>query len=184
RRSTAVIAAQAQRLSTMINSLLDIARLEQGGLQLDVAPLDLSDLARRVVEEIQPTAERHTLLFETRAAPLMIVGDALRLEQVLQNLVINALKYSPAGGAVRVTVEQRDGLARVSVADEGIGIPADALPNLFQRFFRAGNAESQTIGGMGLGLYVVKEIVSLHGGTVAVESSEGRGSTFSICLPL
>lgn len=184
RRSTAVIAAQAQRLSTMINSLLDIARLEQGGLQLDVAPLDLSDLARRVVEEIQPTAERHTLLFETRAAPLMIVGDALRLEQVLQNLVSNALKYSPAGGAVRVTVEQRDGLARVSVADEGIGIPADALPNLFQRFFRAGNAESQTIGGMGLGLYVVKEIVSLHGGTVAVESSEGRGSTFSICLPL
>ena len=114
----------------------------------------------------------------------MVVGDELRLEQVLQNLIQNALKYSPDGEPVAVRVERRLGQAAVAVTDRGIGIPAAALPRLFARFYRAPNAEAQQIGGMGVGLYVVKEIITLHGGDVMVESVEGQGSTFTILLPL
>jgi PAS domain S-box-containing protein len=183
RRSASVIVAQAQRLSQMVNALLDIARLEQGRLDIERAPVDLGDLTRRVIEEAQPTLDRHSLVYQRGQMPLVVLGDALRLEQVLQNLLSNAVKYSPAGGTIRVSAELREDGACISITDEGIGIPAASLPHLFQRFYRAGNAEIHTIGGMGIGLYVVKEIVTLHGGTVEVSSVEGRGSTFSICLP-
>jgi signal transduction histidine kinase len=106
------------------------------------------------------------------------------LEQVIQNLVQNAIKYSPTGGSVRVQLEQRGTLACMAVHDQGIGIPSAALPQLFQRFYRAKNADDQHISGMGIGLSIVEEIVSLHGGTVEVQSTEGQGSTFTICLPL
>jgi signal transduction histidine kinase len=113
-----------------------------------------------------------------------VAADELRLEQVLQNLLQNALKYSPESQPIAVRVERRSESAVVAVTDRGIGIPAAALPRLFGRFYRAPNAEAQQIGGMGVGLYVVKEIVTLHGGEVAVESAEGQGSTFTISLPL
>jgi signal transduction histidine kinase len=133
---------------------------------------------------VQPTLTQHTLTCSDPGVGLIINGDALRLEQVLQNLVQNAIKYSPAGGAVAVQVEQRGQMVCVAVADQGIGIPQDALPNLFRRFYRAKNVEEQHIDGMGIGLHVVKEIVTLHGGEVTVASSEGQGSTFTVCLPL
>lgn len=113
----------------------------------------------------------------------MISGDELRLEQVLQNLIGNAAKYSPEGTPIRVQVEQQESGVSVAVTGRGIGIPQAALPRLFQRFYRAPNVEER-ISGMGVGLYVVKQIVSLHGGEVKVESVEGQGSTFTVCLPL
>ncbi|MEN9936490.1 MAG: hypothetical protein RLZZ387_3069 [Chloroflexota bacterium] len=184
RRTVEVVVAQAQRMSAMVSGLLDIARLEQGQLSLERAPLDLRALVRRVVEEIQPTLDRHTLLLTLAPEPLVVDGDALRLEQVVHNLLSNAAKYSPMGGAVNVRVDRIGGRACVTVRDEGIGIPQAALPHLFQRFYRATNVSEQVFGGMGVGLYVVHEIVTLHGGSVTVESVEGRGSTFTICLPL
>ena len=183
RRAVQVIVEQAMRLNRMVASLLDLSRIETGQLSIERAPVDLRGLARRVVEEMQLTLDRHTIAISTPDEPVLIMGDELRLEQVLQNLISNAIKYSPEGGPISVQVEQYAARASVAVTDRGIGIPADALPRLFQRFYRANNVDPQS-SGMGLGLYVVKEIVALHGGEVHVTSREGEGSTFTVCLPL
>jgi signal transduction histidine kinase len=183
-RAAGVVVEQAARLNRMVTALLDISRIEQGKLSIDRAPVDVAALARQVVEEIQQMLTQHTIDYRAPADPLLVSGDALRLEQVLQNLVGNAVKYSPEGGTVAVRVARHGSSACVSVADQGIGIPPAAIPQLFQRFYRASNVDDRKISGMGIGLYVVKEIVELHGGTVAVESEEGRGSTFTVCLPL
>ena len=183
-RALRLVADQAERLNRMIASLLDLSRLETGQLSIERTPVDLRALAQRLVEEVQPTLDHHQLVFQAAPTPLLIEGDALRLEQVLQNLLQNAVKYAPEGGHITVAVEQRDTLACVAVTDQGIGIPEPAQAQLFSRFYRAPNVDPQQISGMGLGLYVVKEIVALHGGTVDVTSAEGQGSTFTICLPL
>jgi signal transduction histidine kinase len=113
-----------------------------------------------------------------------IEGDDLRLEQVIQNLLQNAVKYSPEGGPIEVKVAREGEYAVIAVTDHGIGIPAASQPQLFQRFFRAGNVDASNISGMGIGLYVVKEIVSRHGGDVRVSSVEHQGTTFTVRLPL
>ncbi|NTU84073.1 MAG: ATP-binding protein [Chloroflexales bacterium] len=115
-------------------------------------------------------------------APVTVEGDALRLEQVLLNLLQNAVKYSPAGGQVRLRVALERDQAVLAVQDGGIGIPAEALPRLFEPFFRAVNAEQHVLPGLGVGLAVVKEVVTLHGGTVTATSDEGQGSTFTVTL--
>jgi PAS domain S-box-containing protein len=182
-RTIRVVADQAQRLDRLIAALLDISRLELGQLSLSVAPVDLCALARRVVTEIQPTSDAHPITCAIAESPLLVAGDELRLEQVLQNLVQNAVKYSPAGGPVEVEVAARDGRVCLAVADRGIGLPEDALPRLFERFYRAPNADPRQISGMGIGLYVVREIVRLHGGQVQAARREGAGSRFTVCLP-
>jgi signal transduction histidine kinase len=179
-----LIVAQAKRLNKMILSLLDVSRIDTGRLTIERTPMDLSVLVRRVVEELQPTLDKHTVECQLPSAPLLIEGDDVRLEQVVQNLLSNAIKYSPNGGPITVQVEHQGNQARLLVIDCGMGIPKNDQPHLFQRFYRATNADTQYISGMGIGLYVVKEIVTLHGGTVAVESREGAGSTFTIILPL
>jgi PAS domain S-box-containing protein len=179
-----VIVEQAQRLNKMILGLLDVSRIETGRLSIERAPVDLCALVGRVVDEVQPTLVDHTLDCQIPSGTLIIDGDEVRLEQVIQNLLLNAVKYSPRGGPIVVWVEQHDHQARLLVMDVGIGIPIHEQPHLFQRFYRASNAATQYISGMGIGLSVVKEIVTLHGGTVAVDSSEGQGSTFAVCLPL
>jgi len=179
-----LIIEQAQRLNKMILGLLDVSRIETGRLSIEQAPVDLCALVRRVVDEIQPTLVNHTLDCKLPSGTLVIDGDEVRLEQVLQNLVTNAVKYSPHGGPIVIQAEQHDQQAHLLVTDVGIGIPLKDQPHLFQRFYRASNAETQFISGMGIGLSVVKEIVTLHGGTIAVDSGEGQGSTFVVCLPL
>jgi PAS domain S-box-containing protein len=183
-RSLRVANDQAARLNRMVLALLDVSRIEQGQLSIERAPLDLCDLVRRVVDECRLAAEGRSIELICPTGPLMVAGDALRLEQVLQNLIQNAVKYSPAEKPIVVEVELRGARACIAVRDQGMGIPREAVPRLFQRFYRASNAEEQYISGLGIGLYVVKEIVSLHGGEVSVESAEGAGSTFTVCLPL
>ncbi len=183
-RTLRAVVEQTDRLRRLVDALLDISRLQAGQLSVARDLVDLGVLVRQVVAEYQPTLEQHTLTCQTPASSLLVRGDALRLEQVLHNLLQNAVKYSPQGGPVHVRAEMHDGHARVYVSDEGIGIPTAALPRIFQRFFRAANADTRHISGMGVGLYVVSEIVALHGGEVSVESTEGRGSTFAISLPL
>ena len=182
-RALGVIAKQARRLTQMIDDLLDVSRLESGQLTIVREPLDLCTVARRVVEQLQPTLAQHTITLHTTEATALVAGDVARLEQVLQNLLGNALKYSPQGGPIIVQVEQGDTDVQLTVIDRGIGIPAEALPNLFHRFYRAGNVHAQHIRGSGIGLYVVNEIVKLHGGRVEAQSAEGQGSTFTISLP-
>jgi signal transduction histidine kinase len=194
-RAIGVIVEQSGRLNKMIAALLDISRIEHGRLSIEHNPVDVDALVRRVVDEIQPTLDRHTVICELSCESLIVSGDELRLEQVLQNLIGNAIKYSPNGGPVVVRVARRSAVASpqpeqlaeqvcISVSDQGIGIPAEALPRLFGRFYRAPNADTDHISGMGIGLYVVNEIVALHGGGVEVESNIGVGSTFTVCLPL
>jgi signal transduction histidine kinase len=184
RANVEVIVEQARRLSRLIDDLLDHSRLQEGRIELHLEPIDLRDLVRRVAADIRPTLTRHTLNVKLPAAPLAVLGDVTRLEQVLFNLITNAVKYSPAGGAVEVVAARADGFATVTVLDRGIGIPADAFPQLFSPFYRAPNAVSKQIGGMGIGLYVVKELVERHGGALAFESEEGVGSSFTFSLPL
>ncbi|GAC1640413.1 MAG: hypothetical protein NVS4B8_07930 [Herpetosiphon sp.] len=182
-RALRTINDQAARLTRLIHAVLDISRLQVGQLSIERMPLDLNSLARRVVDETAQTLERHTIVLPELSSPLMVEGDELRLEQVLQNLLQNAVKYSPAGGTIHVDMSEDGDTVSISVSDQGIGIPAAALDRLYTRFYRADNVDGTHIGGMGVGLYVVKEIVSLHGGAIEVQSTEGQGSTFTVRLP-
>jgi signal transduction histidine kinase len=183
-RALEIVAEQARRLNKMIESLLDISRLEEGQLNIDRAPFDLGALVRRLVDELRPTLTLHRPVLDAPEESLLIEGDALRLEQVLHNLIHNAVKYSPEGGTITVRLAKQGPWARISVTDQGIGIADSAIPHLFDRFYRAESVESRRIGGVGLGLFVVREIVLLHGGHVEVTSREGSGSTFTVLLPL
>jgi PAS domain S-box-containing protein len=183
-RSVNVIASQAVRLDQMIKALLDVSQMGAGQLAISPTMLDLAALIRRIVTEVQPALAQHTLIFEDPGTSLMIHGDGLRLDQVVQNLLQNAVKYSPAGGLIVIRAEQQRHVACVTVTDQGIGIPMEAQSRLFQRFYRAARSQTSGISGMGIGLYMVREIISLHNGSVAVESQEGIGSTFTVTLPL
>ncbi len=183
-RSLDTITRQAIRLSHMMTALLDLSRIQSGLLSIQRAPLDLGALLQRVVEEMALLIDEHEILVSIPDEPLLVDGDELRLEQVLQNLLQNAVKYSGTSRVVRAEVLQCDTKACVRVIDEGVGIPRHELPRLFDRFYRAENAQAQHISGFGVGLYIVREIVNLHNGTITVESEEGQGSTFMVCLPL
>ena len=183
-RSLHTITSQVGRLNRMIATLLDVSRIETGNLTIERAPLDLGELAQRVIRELQPSLDRHTVEYTVDAGELIVEGDEMRLEQVLHNLIGNAAKYSPNGGRIIVRGTRSNGMATISVSDEGIGIPSEALPHLFQRFYRGTNVKQEGIAGMGIGLYVVNEIVRLHDGSISVESTLGQGTTFTVQLPL
>ena len=187
RKLVETIARQATRLNTLIGSLLDVSRLQRGQFALERRPLDLAALTTQVVDDsrltLPPSGARHILTVEASDALVPVLADAERLEEVLHNLLGNAVKYSPQGGTVRVRVARQDGEALLEVADEGIGIPTAAQARLFEAFYRAGNI-GPTTSGFGLGLYIVQEIVQRHGGRVEVDSSEGHGTTVRVVLPL
>ncbi|MFO7169263.1 MAG: ATP-binding protein [Chloroflexota bacterium] len=183
-RALAVIVEQSARLDRMISMLLDISRLQTGRLTIQRETVDVAALIRALVDEVRPTLDEHTIELVGADERIEITGDELRLHQVMMNLLQNAVKYSPPGTMVTVRVEQRRDSVCISVIDRGIGVPEQDLPHLFSQFFRATNAQERNIGGIGLGLYVVHQIVTLHGGTVEVQSVEGQGSTFTVVLPL
>ena len=176
--------AGAGRLRQLVDQIFDVTRLGQEQLAIAPVPMDLAPLIERVVHDMQATTNRHTIALHGVGTPLPIQGDALRLEQALQNLLANAIKYSPNGGPIEVAAGQEAGRVRLSVQDRGIGIPAGAMTQIFDRFYRAPNADPGAMSGLGVGLHVVREIVERHGGTIAVESTEGQGTCFVIELPL
>jgi signal transduction histidine kinase len=183
-RAVHLIHEQARRLSRMIAALLDISRLEQGKLSIERARFDLQALVERVVDEVQSGLTVHMVEHLAADEPVIVEGDELRLEQVLQNLIGNAVKYSLQGGVVQVQVARQADRACIRVTDHGMGIPAEDIPHLFERYYRASNIDGERITGMGIGLYIVKEIVTLHGGTVEIQSELGTGSTFTVSLPI
>ncbi len=185
-KMTEVITRQAQRLNALLEQLLDVTRLQQGQFAIKRQPLDVAAMTAQVVDEFSialPANTKHPITLSRPDEPVIVVGDVLRLEQVVQNLLNNAVKYSPAGGSVRVRVKCTAGDAIVEVEDQGIGIPGGAQGHLFEPFYRAPNVEAQA-SGFGLGLHIVGEIVQRHGGRVEVRSTEGVGSTFRVVLPL
>ena len=183
----AAIQRQLTRLQALIATMLDVSRIERGQLTIAHDPLDLVALVRAVVDEVRPTAPAHPIELTVSSDPplaIFICGDALRLEQVVLNLLQNAIKYSPDSSAIHVEVTRTTDRTSVSVTDHGLGIAEDALPHLFERFYRAPAVRSEHISGMGIGLYIVHEIVALHGGEVTVASEYGAGTTVTVRLPL
>jgi signal transduction histidine kinase len=175
------IVREAQRLSALVTDLLDAARMEQGRLISDREPVDLGALVSVV------TARRHSATHATEVDVRgAVVGnyDSRRIEQLMENLIENARKYSPEATPVNVSVWQEDGEARITVQDRGIGIPAADLPRIFERFARASNVDDRKFHGMGLGLYICRGIVEEHGGRIWADSEVGKGSTFHVALPL
>jgi PAS domain S-box-containing protein len=176
----------ANRLSSLASDLMDVTHLQSGRISLEFATHDLGALARKVAASSQAATTRHTIHVEPTAEPIVARIDARRIEQVLTNLVDNAIKYSPDGGEIVLTVRASStgDMAEVSVSDYGIGIPFTEQEFIFSRFSRATNARKQEIEGTGLGLYLCQQLVARHGGSIWFESEEGTGSTFTFAVPL
>lgn len=182
-RFAQTIVTQAERLNTLITLLLDVSRIDNGSLTISLEAVDTGALVAQTIAEIQPTLVSHTLQYRPPARPLWVKGDSLRLQQVIHNVLGNAVKYSPEGGRIEVSVCATRASVAIAISDPGIGIPEAAQLRIFEQFYRAANAEAAHIQGMGIGLFVVQQIISLHGGTLHVRSQLGMGSTFTILLP-
>lgn len=180
-----VIESQCRRMKRLVEDLLDVSRIERGTLQTSQAKLELQPLVAAVVNKFKNTSPQHEFLMFMPEAPLTVWGDEDRLDQVLTNLVSNAVKYSPDGGNVEVRVQRTGDSAEVRVRDPGIGIPEDQQARIFSRFYQAESVvRSRRFGGMGLGLFISKAIIDEMGGTISVDSAVGKGSTFRFTLPL
>jgi two-component system phosphate regulon sensor histidine kinase PhoR len=179
-----VIHRHAQRLSSLVEDLLELSTIESRTLRLEIAPVDVASTAENLITDSRLRIDERQITASLRSAgrPLAL-ADVRALDQVLGNLLDNALKYTEPGGTIEVAVEERLGRVRVSVADSGIGIPAEDTARIFERFYRVDRARSRALGGTGLGLSIVKHLVQAMGGEISVKSALGKGSTFSFTLP-
>lgn len=176
---------QVDRLTMLVQRLLEQARVESGDLVLSISEMDLEETARPIVAAFQPQAAADGVNLEMRVLrPAVIEADEHRLSQVFVNLIDNALRYTPEGGSVTVTIDVEEGHAVIRVIDTGIGIPYKDLPYVFQRFYVVDRSRARRVSGAGLGLSIVKQIVEAHGGNVAVDSTLGSGTTFTARVPV
>ncbi|HJU21269.1 MAG TPA: ATP-binding protein, partial [Casimicrobiaceae bacterium] len=187
RRGLGVIERNARAQVELIDDLLDLSRILAGQLRLDVQRVALADVIGNAIESVQPAAEakgvRVESILDTRRG--VVSGDAGRLQQVIWNILSNAIKFTPKGGKVQVLLEQVDSHIEITVADTGIGISADFLPYVFGRFSQKDSTAARSYGGLGLGLAISKQLVELHGGSIHAKSAgEGQGATFIVRLPL
>jgi heavy metal sensor kinase len=176
---------ETHRMSHIVESLLAISRLDAGEAKMEMNRLELGQLAASTADQMRLLAEEKSIrLTSTVASEVYVEGDRSHLQQVVVNLVANAIKYTHEGGEVEVRVGRKANTAILEVSDNGVGIPDYALPHVFERFYRADKARSRDSGGAGLGLAIVKAICTAHGAEMSVSSKEGKGSVFSIELPL
>ncbi len=176
---------EAGDLADIVNDLLDVSSIEAGtGFEIKKAPIDFKEALLKSINLIRGQTDEHTFKVNIPHDLPKIEVDKNRMYQVMENLLNNAVKFSPEGGEVTVSIEGGRDELKISVTDEGIGIPEEDLPHVFERFYRAGNATTAAIRGTGLGLGIVKYIVESHGGRILVQSKLGKGSTFSFTLPL
>jgi signal transduction histidine kinase len=174
----------AQRLNRMINEMLDLDRMESGRMTIHPERMDLNAVIADVADRVRPQAPNHTLALDLQPDLPQVQADRDRMTQVASNLLSNAVKYSPTGGRITMSTRLDGDLLRLDVRDEGLGIPADALETIFERYSRVDSQATKDIQGTGLGLPIVRQIVQLHGGKVWAESELGRGSVFHVVLPL
>lgn len=173
------------QMDLLVEQMLETARLEHDSTDLDKVrdSFDLGELVQEQIDIFRPLSRRHDLVLERSQMPLVVSGNRSRIATVIANLADNALKYSPAGGQIRLTAGRRGSRVVVSVHDKGLGIAPEHLPLLFHRFGRLPTEQNVTIAGTGLGLYLCREIALRHGGDIAVESTPGVGSEFTLTLP-
>jgi signal transduction histidine kinase len=186
-RALATIERNAKLQAQLIEDLLDVSRILQGKLSLNVCPVNLISIVEAAMETVRLAAEAKSIEIQTRFEPGIgqVFGDSTRLQQVVWNLLSNAVKFTPNGGQVEITLEQIASEAQIQVSDTGKGISPDFLPHVFEYFRQADSTTTRRFGGLGLGLAIVRHLVELHGGTVAVDSpGEGQGATFTVRLPL
>ena len=181
--SMTVIQDEMERMSRLLGDLLLLARADTGGLPLRHLPVELDNILFEVYRQVS-RIEKPVAVELTDVDQATILGDEDRLKQLLLNLVDNGIKYTPPGGVVRLSLAKDNGWAQLTVSDTGVGIPAEDLPHIFDRFYRVDKARSRAQGGSGLGLAIAKWIVQAHGGGIGVESTPGQGTTFRISLPL
>ena len=175
---------QVDRLTKLVSDLLDVSRIAGGRLALEREPVTIVPLVQRAVEHAQMvTRPPRSIMVHAPDRSPVVLGDAERLEQVFLNLLDNACKYSPADTPIDVHITTTDDVVEVAVQDQGIGIPLEDQPRIFERFHRAGNIDPG-VSGFGLGLHIVHEIVAAHGGKITLVSAPGAGSTFTVTLPL
>jgi signal transduction histidine kinase len=176
---------EIDRMAKIVENLLTIARLDTGADVMDLQFVDLSQLAQWTIDQTHLLAEEKRIsMHSTRTGPVLIFADPGRVKQVLVNLLDNAIKYTADGGEIQVSVSVAQRVAVLEVSDTGIGVPAESLPNVFERFYRSDKARSRESGGTGLGLSIVQAICNAHGGSVAIQSTEGRGTTVHVEFPL
>lgn len=179
------INADARRLSHLVNQLLELGQMKSGAIALQLEVLDLNIIIQAVIDEIRPTTPDHHILLRRDRLILPVQGDREKLTHVVSNLLNNAVKYAPDGGEILVNSSIEGESAHVSVRDQGVGIPADALERVFDPYYsRVQSETTRYIKGTGLGLPIVRQVLQLHGGNVWVESVLGQGSTFHFTLPL
>lgn len=181
-----VIERNATALAQIVADVLEVSRIAAGKLRLTLRPVDIARVVHESVETVAPAADEKQIMLDVTATPepLVVRGDADRLQQAVWNLLSNAIKFTPGGGTVRVALAREQGVVRISVRDSGVGIAAHFLPHIFEPFHQADSGPSREFGGLGLGLAIVRRIVELHGGSIEAESDgEGRGSEFRITLP-
>ena len=182
-----VIERNATLQHQLIEDLLDMSRLTTGKLRVDPVPMSLDAVLCDAVDVVRPAADARRIRLEANLAPGggVMIGDAARLQQVFWNLLTNALKFTPVGGAVTVTLRRHDGHAEIDVSDTGIGIDAAFLPFVFEPFRQAQDGVARTESGLGLGLAISRQLAELHGGTITASSPGlGQGATFVVRLPL
>jgi signal transduction histidine kinase len=188
RHHLGIVERETQRLGSLIDELLTLARADAGELRLELAPVAADEVVEEVYQSLAPLALRErqvTLVRRVQPALPPAIADRQRLVQVLLNLVRNGVAYTPEGGIVALTAERSDGGSLVlTVADTGIGIPAESLPHVFERFYRADPSRTRASGGFGLGLAIVHDLVKAMGGSVEVESKVGEGTRFRVILPV
>ncbi len=176
---------ETQRLSRIVENLMALSRLDAGEVRMEKILLNLGELAASTADQMRLLAEEKSLTLGCTIDPdVRVIGDQSKLKQVVVNLIDNAIKYTPEGGQVGVVVGSNQGNAFLEVFDNGLGIPPDAIPHVFERFYRADQARTRDWGGAGLGLAIVKAICSAHGAEIEVSSQEGEGSRFRVELPL
>ncbi|MBN2470904.1 MAG: PAS domain S-box protein, partial [Anaerolineae bacterium] len=178
-----VIEDEADRLTGLIENLLSATKLQAEGMQLKYEDVRLDRIAQAVVERFKTQTDTHEFVLEFPPAFPVIPGDSTRLRQVIDNLVGNAVKYSPGGGTIRVAGSYTDKQVRIEVQDEGVGLPQDEWDRIFERFYRVDDALTRRTQGTGLGLYLAQAVVQAHGGKIGVHSVPGKGSTFHFTLP-
>jgi heavy metal sensor kinase len=185
RKSLELISQEAEHMSAVVGKLLYLARIDAGKDQVNFERINLKDFLTELSSDIEVLAREKGIEF--KLAPLEdlpIEGDRAKLEQLFLNLLENAIRYTPAGGGISASIVRKGKTAVVAIKDTGIGISEEHLPHLFERFYRVDKARSRAEGGAGLGLAICKHIVQVHGGKIEVESQAGKGSTFSVSLPL